>query len=652
MKKLIVMPALAFMFLSVGKAEAQELMKPFEFNCRDYVSTDNARAPQSAFQYDDDANTFTINGNPGDNNISFGMSKKEVGNVRNVDNVYFIPNDHVWMAISGTNLSVDDGKAYLWWWNGLNENSEIRPTTVVQEEDGTTVFLWNVKEAYSSHPDKDIFDNPQLILTSCGKWEQNFNSAIGLTAAEGTEATVTDICYKNVYEVAIKWPQTIESLGYTSETMTAELKAAVERYIDEAEDLIPAPDSPLRKAIDEARECISSVDNEGYPQLYTHYETLPNLIKELRYTDITADYVKNPSFEEGPIGEKVVPNGWDFDRNTYYWYGVNKGGGNGDPVATDGDYVFGVWDGSNTITATIGQEITLPRGKYRLTVDMQATHRNNNTRRVGNQRLFADENVAYFKDQITMPGVGDTYPMQTIFLDFEVTEPSQTLSVGVATDGAPAETWFKIDNFRLYSERFSEDITVAFSAEYGTMILPFEAGIPEGMKVYSVTSATGKGVLNLEEKSTIAANTPYIIRDENTANSEFTFKGIAYNTQDVYTAGMLTGVLKDTQAPQNSYVLQKQDVLGFYKVASDDIIVGKYHAYLTDNTGELNVGAFIFDMQNGGTTTVKAVAAEDATVDVYSINGILVRKGVKAAQALNGLQKGLYIVNGVKKAVK
>ena len=643
MKKLIVMPALAFMFLSVGKAEAQELMKPFEFKCRDYVSTDDKRAPQTAFQYDDDANTFTIDGNPGNNNISFGMDTKKM------DNVYFIPNDHVWMAISGTNLSVGDGEAYLWWWNGLNENSEIPPAAVVQEEDGTTVFLWDVKKAYSSHPDKDIFDNPQLILTSCGKRKEDwfFNSAIGLTAVEGTTATVTDICYKNVYEVAIKWPQTIESLGYTSETMTAELKAAVERYIDEAEDLIPAPDSPLRKAIDEARECISSVGNEGYPQLYTHYETLPNLIKELRYTDITADYVKNPSFEEN----NGSTEDWTVSAPTA-WKGVNKGGGTGDPVATDGDYVFGVWDGSNTLTAMISQNIDLPRGKYRLTVDMQATHSSNNTQRVGNQRLFAGENVAYFKNQITMPGAGDNYPMQTIFLDFEVTEPSQTLSVGVATDGAPAETWFKIDNFRLYSERFSEDITVAFSAEYGTMILPFEAGIPEGMKVYSVTSATGKGVLNLEEESTIAANTPYIIRDENTANSEFTFKGIAYNTQDVYTDGMLTGVLKDTKAPQNSYVLQKQDVLGFYKVASDDIIVGKYHAYLTDNTGELNVGAFIFDMQNGGTTTVKAVAAEDATVDVYSINGILVRKGVKAAQALNGLQKGLYIVNGVKKAVK
>lgn len=55
-------------------------------------------------------------------------------------------------------------------------------------------------------------------------------------------------------------------------------------------------------------------------------------------------------------------------------------------------------------------------------------------------------------------------------------------------------------------------------------------------------------------------------------------------------------------------------------------------------------------------TTVGVSAAEvsdaDAEVDVYSISGVLVRKGVKAGNALNGLQKGIYIVNGVKRAVR
>lgn len=52
-------------------------------------------------------------------------------------------------------------------------------------------------------------------------------------------------------------------------------------------------------------------------------------------------------------------------------------------------------------------------------------------------------------------------------------------------------------------------------------------------------------------------------------------------------------------------------------------------------------------------TEVSAVtAAEAPTADVYNLNGVLVRKAVKSSEALNGLQPGIYIVNGVKKAVK
>ncbi len=56
---------------------------------------------------------------------------------------------------------------------------------------------------------------------------------------------------------------------------------------------------------------------------------------------------------------------------------------------------------------------------------------------------------------------------------------------------------------------------------------------------------------------------------------------------------------------------------------------------------------------DGTTTGIDSTVAEaDATVDVYNLNGILVRQNVKMSEALDGLQKGIYIVNGTKKAVK
>lgn len=55
---------------------------------------------------------------------------------------------------------------------------------------------------------------------------------------------------------------------------------------------------------------------------------------------------------------------------------------------------------------------------------------------------------------------------------------------------------------------------------------------------------------------------------------------------------------------------------------------------------------------SGLETGINGIVAEDALVNVYDLNGILVRENVKLGQALEGLSKGIYIVNGTKKAVK
>lgn len=50
-------------------------------------------------------------------------------------------------------------------------------------------------------------------------------------------------------------------------------------------------------------------------------------------------------------------------------------------------------------------------------------------------------------------------------------------------------------------------------------------------------------------------------------------------------------------------------------------------------------------------TGIDAIAAENGNVNVYNLNGVLVRKNVAAGKALNGLAKGVYLING-KKIVK
>lgn len=58
-----------------------------------------------------------------------------------------------------------------------------------------------------------------------------------------------------------------------------------------------------------------------------------------------------------------------------------------------------------------------------------------------------------------------------------------------------------------------------------------------------------------------------------------------------------------------------------------------------------------FQIENDGTTGIQQIENGDALVNVYSIDGTIVRKQVKKSEAVQGLKKGIYIVNG-KKIIK
>ena len=181
-------------------------------------------------------------------------------------------------------------------------------------------------------------------------------------------------------------------------------------------------------------------------------------------TDCTDDYIVNPSFEDnGYTLNKQAPRGWTVNSNTTWW-GVNQGGGDGDPIATDGNFIFGVWD-NNVLSASISQTIrNLPSGKYMLAVDIHASGRVGESR-LGNQRLFVNDEVALMRDQVLTCGTGDNYPMQTITLCFTQEKEGEPVTIGVATDGAPRQTWFKIDNFRLYATADSDSDPVEVYSE-------------------------------------------------------------------------------------------------------------------------------------------------------------------------------------------
>lgn len=191
------------------------------------------------------------------------------------------------------------------------------------------------------------------------------------------------------------------------------------------------------------------------------------------------------------------------------------------------------------------------------------------------------------------------------------------------------------------------------AAGWCTLILPFDAEIPEGFEVYSCTGTEvpvgTSTALVLEKAESIEAHTPYIVKGKDGDTHDFSDYGMAL--QDQYAAGLMTGTFTQQKAVANTYVLQNQEgKVGFYKVAAgSEPTIKPYRAYINADVAEANIVALLLP---GIETGINGIVAEDTLVNVYDLNGILVRENVKLGQALEGLSKGIYIVNGTKKAVK
>ena len=398
--------------------------------------------------------------------------------------------------------------------------------------------------------------------------------------------------------------------------------------------------------------------------------------------DITAQYIQNPSFEEdGTTLAQTAPKGWNTNCNTSWW-GVNAGGGNGDPVATDGKYIFGVWDGANSgKNAEISQTLeNLPAGTYRLTVDMHASNKNN-LKRVGNQRLFAGDAIACFKDQITAAGNSDMQPLQTLSLDFTVKAGDGPLTIGVTTSDAQDETWYKIDNFRLYrvnspmltlneEENYvpgtegMTDICLVRSLKAGkwnTFCVPFsldetqvKACFSDVKRLSSVDKEEGSFTLNFTDAARIEAGVPYLVRPLGEV-AEMTWQGVAVSNVEVPEVQVdgvrFVGTYSPATIGSGEFFIHDN---AFY-LADAPVNVKGYRAYIVLEDQPVNQVNLMRIAIDGHVTAVGTVAGAgaaegDKRVDVYTVDGLQVKAGVRQSDALDGLQKGVYVVGGKKYA--
>lgn len=203
-----------------------------------------------------------------------------------------------------------------------------------------------------------------------------------------------------------------------------------------------------------------------------------------------------------------------------------------------------------------------------------------------------------------------------------------------------------IRSYRNLSRTYGNPASVIyeFKAEYGTIMLPGNIALPQGVTAYNCAGADENGVLELTSLITTGfkANVPYIVQGK--AGRKYQLIGYNASNNQTNTSGILTGVYEATTAPVGSYVLQnKEGRLGFYKVVEGQAPqVGANRCYVMLPEGnQSGVRALFFDSEATG---IGAVEGEDRTdvSAVYDLSGRRVEK----------MTKGFYVVGGKKVLVK
>lgn len=209
------------------------------------------------------------------------------------------------------------------------------------------------------------------------------------------------------------------------------------------------------------------------------------------------------------------------------------------------------------------------------------------------------------------------------------------------------------------------DVTLnrTLTTRWNSIVLPFAvnkeqiaAQFGEGTVVAAYKDATideTSTTLNFEVVEEMQANVPYLIKPTQ-AGSTYTFEGVAIKPADNLEAG--EGEIKFVGNYENGKQLTEGDYFidanrNLFYSANGTETMKAFRAIFVSTAAAPAKAMFFSIRGNSGETTgiedVKTLAGK--TFDVYSIDGMLVRKN---ATSLSGLAKGVYVVNGKKYIAK
>lgn len=267
------------------------------------------------------------------------------------------------------------------------------------------------------------------------------------------------------------------------------------------------------------------------------------------------------------------------------------------------------------------------------------------------------------------------------YVPFELNSTSEvTLTIHVASEGGNNYPGFyepqllampmdvTLEDTKTYNEAPALVANVTLNRKLGekwnTIVLPFALNetqvtemFGEGAKVAAYTGSTVNGdhvTLNFEEQTRMEAQTPYMIKPGTDASKKVNgvvlepasglkkVEDANYNGIDFvgnYTTGQTL--------QQNCFFISNNT---FYRASGQETMKAYRATFQVPTSTTAKIMNTVFVGEGGSVTAIDDVhVSPQGSFDVYHINGMLVKKN---AIDLNGLDKGIYIINGKKYVVK
>ena len=404
--------------------------------------------------------------------------------------------------------------------------------------------------------------------------------------------------------------------------------------------------------------------------------------------------------------QNAVPNGGEgFDVTFQYMKNPNFDGGNADNWSGNmpKQIVNGVpefWNSKFDFNQTL---TNLPNGKYK--IEVQARHFGTEGRlyaKTSAEAMAVEQVIIANTVSGTALGNGNLGNEATdmkkeresgsdasrISVEIDVTDGNLIIGMAANAEGS----WIVFDDFHLIQlEVSAANLTLneagAYSVttntyanvtltrtlksdgKWNTFCVPFdmtaeqlEANGITDVRTLESANVEGESVtLNFSEDNVnaVEAGVPYLVKVDASYDGTINVENVLVSAAEPTTVSVeggvsMTGNYAAGFVPQYAYFISNNAF--YYADEANYVSLKGFRAYIQLNNGVQNANRLMINL-DGEVTGIEDVLGEEAAeadklVNVVSLDGMTVKAGVKKAEALDGLQKGIYIVDGKKYVVK